>query len=63
VRVPFTWKVIGWFMVGWSPDFPIGEVRRLRHQNSVKDPALSKTDAKGYMAVRKWATQFYELPA
>ena len=20
--VPFTWKVTGWFMVGWSPEFP-----------------------------------------
>jgi hypothetical protein len=36
VRVPFTWKVIGWFMVGWSPELPIGEVRRLRYQKSVK---------------------------
>jgi 3-ketosteroid 9alpha-monooxygenase subunit A len=25
VKVPFTWKVTGWFMVGWSPEFPIGE--------------------------------------
>jgi 3-ketosteroid 9alpha-monooxygenase subunit A len=25
MKVPFTWKVTGWFMVGWSPEFPIGE--------------------------------------
>jgi 3-ketosteroid 9alpha-monooxygenase subunit A len=25
VRVPFTWKVTDWFMVEWSPEFPIGE--------------------------------------
>jgi 3-ketosteroid 9alpha-monooxygenase subunit A len=30
VKVPFTWKVTGWFMVGWSPEFPIGEVGRER---------------------------------
>jgi hypothetical protein len=47
VKVPFTWKVTGWFMVGWSPEFPIGE----------------DLEAKGYMALRKWATQFYEAPA
>ena len=29
--VPFTWKVTGWFMVGWSPEFPVGEVRPLRY--------------------------------
>ena len=29
--VPFTWKVTGWFMVGWSPEFPIGEVRPLNY--------------------------------
>jgi 3-ketosteroid 9alpha-monooxygenase subunit A len=23
----FTWKVTVWFMVGWSPEFPIGDVR------------------------------------
>ena len=26
-------------------------------------PALAKVDAKPYMAMRKWATQFYEVPA
>jgi hypothetical protein len=36
VKVPFTWKVTGWFM--------------------------SEVDAKGYMALRKWVTQFYEVP-
>ena len=27
MKVPFTWKVTGWFTVGWSPEFPTGEVR------------------------------------
>ena len=31
VKVPFTWKVTGWFMVGWSAEFPVGEVRPLRY--------------------------------
>jgi nitrite reductase/ring-hydroxylating ferredoxin subunit len=31
VLVPFTWKVTGWFMVGWSPEFPVGEVRPLHY--------------------------------
>jgi 3-ketosteroid 9alpha-monooxygenase subunit A len=31
VKVPFTWKVTGWFMVGWSPEFPIGEARPLQY--------------------------------
>gem|GEM_PF-3405814 len=22
VKVPFTGKVAGWFMIGWSPEFP-----------------------------------------
>jgi nitrite reductase/ring-hydroxylating ferredoxin subunit len=34
-----------------------------RHQEYVEHPALSKVDAKPYMAMRKWATQFYEVPA
>jgi hypothetical protein len=83
-------------MVGWSPEFPAGEVRPLhyfgedlvayrdesgeliekqflstvfddlqiwRYQKYVEHPPLSKVDAKGYMALRKWATQFYEVPA
>jgi hypothetical protein len=119
VKVPFTWKVTGWFMVGWSPEFPVGEVCPLHyfgedlvavddecsdlfysiwwprspgdssdvpqgklrelfekqflstvfddlqiwhHQKYVERPPLSKVDAKGYMALRKWATQFYECP-
>ena len=109
--VPFTWKVTGWFMVGWSPEFRVGEVRPLhyfgedlvpysiwwpripgddsdvphgklreviekqflsavfddlqiwRYQKYVEHPARSTVDAKGYMALRKWATQFYEVPA
>src|SRR6516165_9089095 len=31
VKIPFTWKVTGWFMIGWSGDFPSGEVRSLRY--------------------------------
>jgi 3-ketosteroid 9alpha-monooxygenase subunit A len=31
VKVPFTWKVTGWFMIGWSLEFPVGEVRPLRY--------------------------------
>jgi nitrite reductase/ring-hydroxylating ferredoxin subunit len=31
VKVPFTWKVTGWFMVGWSAEFPTGEARPLRY--------------------------------
>jgi hypothetical protein len=31
VLVPVTWKVTGWLMVGWSPEFPVGEVRRLHY--------------------------------
>ncbi|MDT5181853.1 MAG: 3-ketosteroid 9alpha-monooxygenase subunit [Mycobacterium sp.] len=33
-----------------------------RYQKYVEHPALSKVDAKPYMAMRKWATQFYEVP-
>ncbi|PXX07419.1 aromatic ring-hydroxylating oxygenase subunit alpha [Mycolicibacterium moriokaense] len=31
MKVPFTWKVTGWFMVGWSPEFLVGEVKPLRY--------------------------------
>src|SRR5260370_28405061 len=34
-----------------------------RYQEYVEHPALSRVDAKPYMAMRKWATQFYEAPA
>ena len=34
-----------------------------RYQKYVEHPALSKVDAKGYMALRKWAAQFYEVSA
>ena len=33
-----------------------------RYQKYVERPPLSKVDAKGYMALRKWATQFYDVP-
>ncbi|CAM2801085.1 aromatic ring-hydroxylating oxygenase subunit alpha [Skermania piniformis] len=31
MKVPFTWKVTGWFMIGWSAEFPPGEVRPLHY--------------------------------
>jgi 3-ketosteroid 9alpha-monooxygenase subunit A len=31
MKVPFTWKPTGWFMIGWSAEFPAGEVRPLRY--------------------------------
>ena len=31
MKVPFTWKVTGWFMIGWSAEFPVGEVKPLRY--------------------------------
>ncbi|ORA21466.1 hypothetical protein BST12_12800 [Mycobacterium angelicum] len=31
MKVPFTWKVTGWFTVGWSPEFAAGELRPLHH--------------------------------
>lgn len=31
MKVPFSWKPTGWFMVGWSAQFPAGEVRPLRY--------------------------------
>src|SRR5690606_15826334 len=32
-----------------------------RYQKYVENPALSRVDAKPYMALRKWAQQFYEV--
>jgi 3-ketosteroid 9alpha-monooxygenase subunit A len=29
--IPFTWKPTGWYMIGWSEEFPVGEVRPLRY--------------------------------
>ena len=34
-----------------------------RYQKYVERPALAKIDAIPYMAMRKWATQLYEVPA
>jgi phenylpropionate dioxygenase-like ring-hydroxylating dioxygenase large terminal subunit len=31
MEVPFTWRPIGWFMIGWSAEFPAAEVRPLRY--------------------------------
>jgi 3-ketosteroid 9alpha-monooxygenase subunit A len=33
-----------------------------RYQEYIERPPLAKVDAKPYMAMRKWATQFYEVP-
>jgi 3-ketosteroid 9alpha-monooxygenase subunit A len=80
VKVPFTWRVTGWFMLGSSAEFPppdkvreqvekqfLGTVWEdlaiWRYQEYIERPALAKVDAKPYMAMRKWATQFYEVPA
>jgi nitrite reductase/ring-hydroxylating ferredoxin subunit len=39
------------------------DLRIWRYQKYVEHPPLSRVDAKGYMALRKWATQFYDIPA
>lgn len=31
MKVPFTWKVTGWFMVGWSLEFEVGTTRALHY--------------------------------
>jgi 3-ketosteroid 9alpha-monooxygenase subunit A len=31
MKVPFTWKPTGWFMVGWSAEFPAGSVKPLQY--------------------------------
>ena len=31
MKVPFTWKVTGWFMIGWSAEFEIGDVKALKY--------------------------------
>jgi 3-ketosteroid 9alpha-monooxygenase subunit A len=31
MKVPFTWRPTGWFMVGWSAEIPIGGVKPLRY--------------------------------
>ena len=35
MKVPFTWKVTGWFMIGWSAEFPAADVRPLLEWNIV----------------------------
>jgi 3-ketosteroid 9alpha-monooxygenase subunit A len=32
-----------------------------RYQRYVENPALSRVDAKPYMALRNWAAQFYDV--
>lgn len=34
MKVPFTWKPTGWFMVGWSAQFAPGEVKPLQYLGS-----------------------------
>ena len=34
-----------------------------RYQEYIENPPLAKIDAKPYMALRKWAQQFYDIPA
>jgi phenylpropionate dioxygenase-like ring-hydroxylating dioxygenase large terminal subunit len=31
VKVPFTWKPTGWYMIGWSAEFATGQARPLRY--------------------------------
>ena len=31
MKVPFSWKPTGWFMIGWSAEFPAGEARPLQY--------------------------------
>lgn len=31
MKVPFTWKVTGWFMIGWSPEFPADGTKALHY--------------------------------
>ena len=31
MKIPFSWKPTGWYMIGWSIEFPAGEVRPLRY--------------------------------
>ena len=31
MKVPFTWKVTGWFMIGWSAQFEVGDVKALKY--------------------------------
>ena len=31
MEVPFTWKVTGWFVIGWSAEFVAGETKALKY--------------------------------
>ncbi len=31
MQVPFTWKATGWFMIGWSAEFEVGDVKALKY--------------------------------
>jgi hypothetical protein len=41
VKVPFTWKVTGWFVIGWSAEFPWA--RCVRSGISVRTLSLTAT--------------------
>ena len=30
-KFPYTWKVSGWFQIGWSQDFPVNEIKPLKY--------------------------------
>jgi phenylpropionate dioxygenase-like ring-hydroxylating dioxygenase large terminal subunit len=53
--------------IPYQPDKPNRALRLrvypVREQYGCVFPALSRIDAKTYMAMCKWATQFYEVPA
>ena len=52
MKVPFTWKVTGWFVIGWSAEFPVGEVRPLRYFG---EDLVAYRDESGELHVL-WAT-------
>jgi 3-ketosteroid 9alpha-monooxygenase subunit A len=34
MRFPFTWRPTGWFMIGWSEEFPVGSAKPLTYLGS-----------------------------
>ena len=38
MKVPFTWKVTGWFMVGWSAEFPAARCDRCGTSARISSP-------------------------
>jgi 3-ketosteroid 9alpha-monooxygenase subunit A len=43
MQVPFTWRPAGWFMIGWSADFPVATARPLKYFG--QDLVAYRTDA------------------